>query len=232
VVVPAYREASRIGSTVARLRQSLAALGDIEIIVVDDGSGDGTAAAARAAGADDVLVRAHAGKGAAVRAGVLAAKGATVGFIDADLSYPPEQLARLLDAAEAGADMVVGSRLHADATTLVRAGRLRRLTGRLFSLAARVLVLDRVRDTQCGIKAFRDDAARLLFARAHIDGFAFDVELFVIAARARLTVVEVPVDLTNAATSTVRVAPDARAMLADLLRIRRLAREGAYDDDR
>ena len=118
VVVPAYREAGRIGDTVTRLR---AAVGEAEVVVVDDGSEDGTAAAATAAGADQVLTHErNRGKGAAVRTGVLAGHGRTVAFTDADLSYPPEQLLRLVAEVEGGWDVVVGSRRHVDTTTLVR----------------------------------------------------------------------------------------------------------------
>jgi len=117
VVVPAYAEADDIGATIARLRDELGGLdGGLEIVVVDDGSPDDTAAAARASGADQVIEqRPNRGKGAAVRAGVLAATGRTVAFTDADLSYSPDQLRVLLEQVEAGWDVVVGSRRHPEA---------------------------------------------------------------------------------------------------------------------
>ena len=234
VVVPAYHEEQRIAETVARLRAALEPIarhGGVEIVVVDDGSTDQTAERAREAGADDVVVLArNSGKGAAVRAGVNRAAGRAIAFIDADLAYAPEQLLRLLEAVEAGSPVVVGSRLHPDAATVVGASALRRVTGRVFNTITALFVLHgRRRDTQCGFKAFSRDAARLLFSRGRVDGFAFDVELFVLADRYGLDVLEVPVSLANTASSTVRVAPDTVAMLRDLARIRRYAARGVYD---
>ena len=232
VVVPAYGEGVRIADTVARLRTELATVaenGGLEIVVVDDGSSDDTAERARAAGADQVLVLPqNRGKGRAVRTGALAARGRTVAFTDADLSYAPEHLLHLLEEVEAGWDVVVGSRRHIQATTLVRARRLRTLTGRVFNLLTMAVLLGRYRDTQCGLKAFRSDAAKLLFSRARIDGFAFDVELFHLVERYRLTLLEVPVSLANSPTSTVHVGVDALRMLRDLFRIRRWTGRGLY----
>jgi dolichyl-phosphate beta-glucosyltransferase len=233
IVIPAYRESDRIVNTVAEVRAALSdvdSAGAFEIIVVDDGSLDDTALRAREAKADQVLVHpVNRGKGAAVRSGVMAARGRTVAFTDADLSYPPGQLVRLLTEVEAGYDVVVGSRKHIEATTLVRGRRLRELSGRVFNLLTLAVLLGQYRDTQCGIKAFRSDAARTLFARARIDGFAFDVELFHLVERDRLTLKEVPVALANAETSTVRVGIDAIRMLRDLFRIRWWGSRGIYD---
>jgi putative flippase GtrA len=232
VVVPAFREEARVGETIARLRTALVEVGsdELEVIVVDDGSPDATAAAARTGGADRVIeLRPNQGKGAAVRAGVLAATGRTVAFIDADLSYPPEQLLRLLAEVESGWDMVVGSRRHIETTTLVRAGRLREAGGRAINAVTMAVLLGQYRDTQCGIKAFRSDAARLMFSHARVDRFAFDVELFHLAERYRLSLAEVPVSLANSSSSTVRVGLDAARVVRDVLRIRRWASRGVYD---
>lgn len=232
IVVPTYREQDRIGTTVARLRATgLADESELEIVVVDDGSPDDTVAAARAAGADQVIALAeNRGKGAAVRAGMLAAHGRTIVFTDADLAYPPEQIGTVSAAVEAGADVVIGSRRHVDTTTLVRARRLREVTGRLFNLVTFVVLLGRYRDTQCGLKGFQYDAARMLFSRTRIDGFAFDVEVLHLAERYRLALREVPVELANTTESSVRVGRDSLRMLWDVLRIRRLAARGAYDN--
>ncbi len=232
LVIPAYREVERIGPTVRRVREELGPLvgpGELEIVVVDDGSGDGTGDAARAAGADVVLVEPrNRGKGAAVRRGVEAASGRAVAFTDADLAYAPAQVARLLERVEEGWDVVVGSRYHADTTTVVRARLLREAGSRVVNLATRLVLRGRHSDTQCGLKAFRADVARILFAHTRIDGFAFDVELFMLAERYGLSLTEVPVDVENTATSTVRVARDALRLLADLVRIRAGARRGDY----
>lgn len=233
VVVPAFHEADRIATTVARVRAELApvvAPPDLEVVVVDDGSGDGTDAAARAAGADQVVVLpANRGKGAAVRAGVLAAHGRTIAFTDADLSYPPAQIAELLTEVEAGWDVVVGSRVHTETSTLVRARAVRELGGRLINLCTYSVLLGAHRDTQCGLKAFRSDVARSLFSRSRIDGFAFDVEIFHLAERDQLSVEEVPVQVANAERSSVRVLRDGVRLVRDLGRIVRGGRAGWYD---
>lgn len=233
VVVPAFREADRIAGTVQRIRAELSAVagdGGLEIVVVDDGSDDATTAAAAHAGADLVLTHpVNRGKGAAVRTGILAAHGRTVAFTDADLSYPPGQLARFVELVEAGWDVAVGSRRHTDTLTVVRAGRLREAGGRIINVLTGIVLLGRYRDTQCGLKAMRSDVGRLVFAHARIDGFAFDVELFHLVERYRLTLVEVPVEVANSTRSTVRVARDAGRLVRDLFRIRRWARLGAYE---
>ncbi|HXH58214.1 glycosyltransferase [Iamia sp.] len=235
VVIPAYHEADRITATVARVRAELADVApgaELEVVVVDDGSGDGTGDAAVAAGADQVLtLPANRGKGAAVRAGVLAAHGRTIAFTDADLSYPPAQLADLLAEVEAGWDVVVGSRVHTQTSTLVRARRVRELGGRAINLCTHAVLLGAHRDTQCGIKAFRSDVARSLFSRTRIDGFAFDVEVFHLAERDQLSVREVPVRVANAERSSVRVVRDGLALIRDLVRIVRGGRAGWYDQD-
>jgi glycosyltransferase involved in cell wall biosynthesis len=168
------------------------------------------------------------GKGAAVRAGVLVATGRTIAFTDADLAYAPVQIGALLRDVESGWDMVVGSRRHANTTTLVRARRVRELGGRVINWLTHAVLLGHYRDTQCGLKAFRSDAAHALFERAQIDGFAFDVELFVMAERWGLSVTEVPVQVENSTRSTVNVVRDASRLVRDLFRIRRWARAGAY----
>jgi dolichyl-phosphate beta-glucosyltransferase len=229
VVIPAYREADHIASTVAAVRAALVPLGDVEIVVVDDGSSDGTADAARAAGADQVVVQpVNRGKGAAVRAGVGVARGRTVVFTDADLAYTPDQIVGLVEAIEAGWDVVVGSRKHDATTTLVRARRLREVGGRVINWLSHVVLLGHYRDTQCGLKAFRSDAAGRIFELSRIDGFSFDIEVFAIVERLGLALTEVPVTVANTARSTVSVTGDAARLVRDLFRIRRWAREGAY----
>jgi len=236
LVLPAYREADRITPTLERIRHELGPLvGDrreeLEVVVVDDGSDDGTAEAAEAAGADRVVrMERNTGKGAAVRAGVRAATGSTIAFTDADLAYGPAQVAELLVLVEAGYDMVVGSRRHTDTRTLVKAGRLREAGGRLVNLATHALLLGQYRDTQCGLKAFRADVARDLFNASTLDGFAFDVELFHLAERWRLSLAEVPVEVEHSERSTVQVIRDGARLVTDLSRIRKRSRRGGYPD--
>lgn len=231
VVLPAYKAAELIGPSVQRLRIALAELGDdLEIVIVDDGSDDGTSAAARAAGADLVVeLPQNRGKGGAVRAGMLAASGRARIFTDIDLAYPPRQLLRLLEAIEAGADVVVGSRRHSDTTTVQGAGRFRELGSLVFNLFTHVVLLGHYRDTQSGLKGFRSDAAELIFSLTRINGFAFDVEVLHLAERYRLALVEVPAVLDNVDESTVSFAADTAKMIRDVFRVRRWSAQGRYD---
>lgn len=233
VVIPAYREGARIADAVERVRAELAphlAPDDLEVVVVDDGSGDGTADAA--AGADLVLAHGvNRGKGAAVRTGMLAARGRTRVFTDADLSYAPAQIVRLLEQVEAGWDIVVGNRYHEQTTTTVATTALREVGGRVVNGATRLVLRHRHADTQCGLKAFRSDVADLVFSLTRVDGFAFDVEIFMLADRYDLALLEVPVELENSGRSTVRVVRDASVLLVDLARIRVAMTRGRYHAD-
>jgi dolichyl-phosphate beta-glucosyltransferase len=124
---------------------------------------------------------------------------------------------------------VVGNRRHVATRTLVRAGRLREIGGRAVNIATHALLLGQYHDTQCGLKAFRSDVARALFEVGHIDGFAFDVELFHLVERYRLSLVEVPVTVRNSERSTVRALRDGYRLVRDLVRIRGFAKRGVYD---
>jgi dolichyl-phosphate beta-glucosyltransferase len=152
-----------------------------------------------------------------------------VAFTDADLAYPPDLLRDLLVAVEDGWDVAVGSRWHRDSRALARPSLLRRVSSRLFNLLTATVLLGQYRDTQCGCKAFRSDVARLLFGHTRLDGFAFDVEVLHLVERYRLSLTEVPVQVTDGGSSTVRVASAALRMIRDLFRIRRWGSEGAYE---
>ncbi len=232
VVLPAYEERDLITDTIraidGELRANLDA-GTYEVVVVDDGSGDDTSTMAAAAGARVVRLDRNRGKGAAVKAGVLAATGRTVVFTDADLAYPAALLLDMLAEIEAGWDVVVGSRRHHDTNTLVKAGRLRVLGGRVINLLTQVVLLGNFRDTQCGLKGFRADVGKAIFERTRIDGFAFDVEVFLIAEQDRLSLTEIPVSITNRSGSSVQVIGDTVDLIRDLFRIRRWAGSGRYE---
>lgn len=233
IVVPAFREADRIAGTISTIHEQLDHMDPkgVEIVVVDDGSGDTTADVAEQAGARVVRLDQNQGKGGAVRAGVQVANGRTVAFLDADLAYQPQLLESFVVEIENGWDVVVGNRKHVATTTLAQAGRLREIGGRLVNLATHALLLGHYRDTQCGLKAFRSDVARMIFSLGRIDGFAFDVELFHLVERYRLSLFEVPVTVENSERSTVRLVADTRRLVADLFRIRRWAARGEYDLD-
>lgn len=234
VVVPAYCEAARIGTTVDAIRSELAELddaGELEIVVVDDGSTDDTAAAARAAGADVVVEHpVNRGKGAAVRTGVAAASGRVIAFTDADLAYAPHQLLPMLAGIEAGYDVVIGNRHDPASRTVVGTSVLRTLGSRAVNLATHLLLLGSYRDTQCGCKVFRADVARAVLGAGQVDGFAFDIEILHLVERYGLSLDEVPVAVVNSDTSTVRALRDGLGVGRDIFRIRRIARGGGYPD--
>ncbi|MCU0693323.1 MAG: glycosyltransferase family 2 protein [Polyangiaceae bacterium] len=225
VVIPAFNEEARLEPTLRRVVQHLVQSGlDHEVIVVDDGSTDETAALTRRVAADCQVIRLielgeNRGKGAAVRAGVLAARGREILFSDADMATPIEELAKLRAALAAGNDIAIGSRAVRGADIRVRQHRARELMGRTFNLLVQILALRGIRDTQCGFKLFPQAVARDLFARATVDGFAFDVELLVLAKR-RYRVAEVPVAWSHVEESKVSPGADAARMLVDLVRLR------------
>ena len=130
---------------------------------------------------------------------------------------------------EEGWDVVVGSRKHTETRTLVTARRLREVGGRIINAFTSAVLLGQYRDTQCGLKAFRSDAATVIFSHSRIDGFAFDVEVFHLVERYRLTLAEVPVEVINSSRSTVNVARDALRLVRDLFRIRSVAHTGGYE---
>jgi putative flippase GtrA len=231
VVMPAYEEEERVGDSVRAVRTALAGV-DLEIVVADDGSTDRTAERAEAAGATVVRLPQNRGKGAAVRAGVLAATGSVVAFTDVDLAYPPEQLLDLLGAIESGWDVAVGNRWHPESEAVARPSLLRRASSRLFNALTATVLLGQYRDTQCGCKAFRADVGRELFAHTRLDGFAFDVEVLHLVERYRLSLTEIPVQLRDGGASSVRVGAVAVGMVRDLFRVRRWGSEGRYDRER
>ena len=232
VIVPAYCEAGRIGDTVTALRAALAgvdASGGAEILVVDDGSDDGTAGAARAAGADVVVeLGVNRGKGEAVRAGIRASSGEVVAFPDADLAYAPNQLVGLLDEVERGADMAVGDRRHPDSVAVTAPSGLRRAGSLVVGLMRGMLRLGRGRDTQCGLKAFSRQAAAAVLDASVMDRFSFDVEVLFLADRLGMEVRQVPVEVVNSDVSSVRVVSDGWELVLDMGRIRARALLGRY----
>ena len=232
MVVPAYQEAGRIGGTVTALRAALATVdaeGGAEILVVDDGSDDGTAGAARAAGADIVVeFGVNRGKGEAIRAGIRASSGKVVAFTDADLAYAPGQLVALLGEVEDGADMAVGDRRHPDSVAVTAPSGLRRAGSLVIGLLRGMLRLGRGRDTQCGMKAFSRPAAIAVLDASVMDRFSFDIEVLLLADRLGMEVRQVPVEVVNSDVSSVRVVSDGRDLVLDMCRIRARALLGRY----
>lgn len=203
----------------------------LEIIVVDDGSGDRTADFALEAGANQVIVLPqNRGKGAAVRAGMIASRGATVAFTDADLAYHPAQLRRLLHEVEQGADAVIGNRRHPDSELVATSG-VRTVGSRIVNRLASLVLLSAPHDTQCGLKGFSAEAARDIFSRTRIDGFAFDIEVLHLAERRNWELTQVPVEVADTGQrSTVHLVKDVLRLGVDLIRIRYWSWRGRYGE--
>jgi dolichyl-phosphate beta-glucosyltransferase len=235
LVVPSYNEERRIEASLRRIGDFLASLPyETELVLVDDGSAEaGLSANQHALDAlpskiarTQLRHESNRGKGAAVRTGCLAARGRHVAFIDADLATPPDELLSLLAALEAGADVAIGVRTQRDGTDMRDRRRLaRRLAGRAFALAMRLLLLPDVGDSQCPLKAFSRDAARRLFRLQRIDTWSFDAELLYLSKRLGLTVAKIPVHWQAVAGSHLRLT-DLRTVreVWNLLRIRLLHR--------
>jgi dolichyl-phosphate beta-glucosyltransferase len=233
VVLPAYNEEARLPATLAAWSEYLGAQPYAwEIVVADDGSRDGTAAAADgfAAGRPEVRVvrlPRNRGKGGAVREGVLAARGDVILFADADLGISAHFAAAALATIDAGADVATGERsLRTYASEERSVTRL--LAGLAVQISRRLLWLTFVRDSQCGFKAFRRGAARAIFSRARIDSFAFDIEVLYLARRLGYRVRPFPVEMSFRAGSTYDVRKHLPRFLGDIGRVRLNALRGRY----
>ena len=230
IVVPAFNEERRLPATLRQLTDFLSRhTWDWEIRVVDDGSGDQTASVVRAAAALNPRIvlqqEPHRGKGGAVRAGLLAARGDFRFMCDADLSMPPEELPRFLPPVQQPFDVAIGSREGAGARRVGEPLR-RHLIGRVFNYLIQMIATRGIADTQCGFKMFTADAVRAIFPHTTLDGWAFDVEVLCIARALGLRIVEVPIEWHHRAESQVSPIRDSWAMLRDLFRVRMRMRRG------
>jgi dolichyl-phosphate beta-glucosyltransferase len=224
VVVPAYNEAGRLEPGLRRAVEYLAGRGcSYELLVVDDGSRDGTAAVAAAFAASGVRVIRHErnrGKGAAVRTGVVASRGERVLISDADFSTPIEEVEKLEARLSDGTPLVLGSRGLATSQVQQHQPFYRELMGRTFNLVIRMVGVRGIRDTQCGFKLAAGDIGRSLFAAMTLDGFAWDVEMIWLARRRGYGVAEVGVVWVNSPDSRVDPVRSSLAMLRDVLLMR------------
>jgi dolichyl-phosphate beta-glucosyltransferase len=228
VVIPCFNEARRLGPALERIARHLRERGiEHEIIVVDDGSTDGTRSVA--AGFPSVALtsaRGNRGKGYSVREGVLRARGDLVLVTDADLSTPIEELDRFLVLAETF-DIVIGSRAMPD--SLVTTTWYRRLLGRTGHALIVLCAVRGIRDTQCGFKLYRQAAARALFSRQTLERFGFDFEILHLAQRAGMRIREEPVRWVNSPQSHVRWYDYPRTLL-ELARVAWNRHRGDYED--
>jgi len=235
LVVPAFDERGRIERAIdgisAWLRTKPGGW-EWEVIVVDDGSSDGTAEIAeRAAAAANLPVRllrhgTNRGKGAAIRTGVLASTGDPVLVSDTDLSTPLTEWVKLAERLPTR-PIAIGSRALDEDLVRRRQPFYRQFMGKIFNGFVRILAVHGIHDTQCGFKLFRGDVARELFADARIDRFAYDVEILYLARQRGIEIAEVPVLWFNSPESKVSVVRDSLRMLRDLARIRWIHRRRA-----
>lgn len=227
VVIPAYNEAARLPSYLKEVQAYFEGRDEsYEVIVVDDGSQDGTADRVREVAAGRPRVTVHAldrnrGKGHAVRAGMARAVGELRLMADADGATPIAEVARLEAAVAAGADLAVGSRVLEDPAVIRQVRLHRKLSGHVFNFLLRRLGVAPVLDTQCGFKLFRGAAAAALFPQVTTDGFGFDVELLMLARRRGFRIAEVAVNWADQPGSKVRVLREGPRMLYEVLAARR-----------
>lgn len=233
VVIPAYNEEARLPASLERVIAFLGAqTASGEIIVSDDGSTDATprivTARTQAALPTNVTLRLltsprNQGKGAAIRAGCLDARGRYIFFMDADLATPPDDALILLRRLQEGAPVVIGSRIQPDGSDM-RASqpRQRRMVGRIFTIMRKAMrVLPDIDDTQCPMKGFQHDVARAVFAEQQLHGWIFDAEVLFIARSLGYDIVSVPVTWRHVEGSKIRVRPQqAYEVMRDLLRLR------------
>ena len=230
VVIPAYNESARLPATLARLREFLDGSGEpYEVLVVDDGSSDDTADIADATASEWPQMRVmrlphNMGKGAAVRAGMLAATGEQRLFSDADLSAPIEELPKLRDHLSPTCQVVIGSRALADSVIEEHQPGRRETMGRVYNKMLQAVALRGLHDTQCGFKLFTADAAELCFGPLRTLRFGFDAEVLLRARRLGLGIAEVPVRWGHREDSRVSAMRDSLRTLYELMVLRIKAR--------
>ncbi|MGQ9633456.1 MAG: dolichyl-phosphate beta-glucosyltransferase [Bryobacteraceae bacterium] len=228
IVIPAYNEEQRLGSTLDAILSFLnqRTTRSAEILVVDDGSRDGTARVVEQYSAVHPQIRllrnpGNRGKGYSVRHGVLESRGEWILFTDADLSAPIEELDKLFDAVRRNqADIAIGSRAVDRSLIQIHQSRFRETAGRIFNLFLRLLTGLPFLDTQCGFKLYRRRAAQEIFRRQRLERFGFDAEVLYIARRLGFRCVEVPVRWSHSPGTKVRMLRDSLDMFLDLLRVR------------
>jgi glycosyltransferase involved in cell wall biosynthesis len=236
IIIPAYNESARIEATLARVLDCVEARHwDAEILLIDDGSTDDTVAIvqrwmARYPRLHLIKNAGNRGKGYSVRNGLLQAAGEIVMFTDADLSAPMEEAEFLIDAIDEGADVAIGSRWLDKQKQTVHQPLYRRFFGRCFNWVTRRVIGLPFKDTQCGFKAFRRDAAQTIFRLQTIERWGFDPEILFIARKLKFRIVEVPVTWGHDERSRISYLKDGLKMLEEMAQIRANSLRGRYDE--
>jgi dolichyl-phosphate beta-glucosyltransferase len=234
IVIPAYNETARIERALSSVSGCIRERGwDAEVLVVDDGSIDNTASLVEAWARRHPEVRLirngqNRGKGYSVRNGMLRAAGEIVMFTDADLSSPIEEAERLFAAIHSGADVAIGSRWLIGKRIVHKQPLYRRIFGRCFNALTRSIMRLPFADTQCGFKAFRREAAQLVFGLQRIERWGFDPEILFIGIKRGLQITEVPVTWGHDERSRISYLRDGMQMLLELAYVRWSALRGRY----
>lgn len=236
IVIPAYNEEYRLPVTLERIERYLSNRSfQFEIVIVDDCSIDRTVEIAeqfcRSKQIGRVLRNSeNRGKGFSVKRGMLEAKGDYILFSDADLSTPIEELEKLLHLlTEGSCDIAIASRAHRDSDVRLYQPWYRWAMGNIFNALVRMLAVKGFKDTQCGFKCFKREAAMRIFSQQQLTGFAFDVEILYLAQKAGYVIREIPVTWTNSPESRVHIVVDSARMLFDLVLMRLNDWRGLYN---
>ncbi len=233
LVIPAYNEERRLPASLVDVKTFFTKMPlSLEVLVIVETSSDKTLEKAREVVKHDprftiVDNRVHKGKGFAVKSGMLKARGEIVFFMDADLSTPLAEIIKFLGhfADNPKTDVIIGSRADAKSQVVKRQTLFRQTLGRGFNKFVQLFGIRGIKDTQCGFKAFRARACREVFSRQTLNGFAFDVEVLLLAQKMGFKIDILPVRWVNSTDSKVRIFIDPLKMLFDLLRIRHLVRK-------
>jgi dolichyl-phosphate beta-glucosyltransferase len=235
IVIPAFNEGTRLPATLEKVLSYIAQHSwGAEVIVVNDGSRDNTAELVRGLAEKNPILRlienpGNRGKGYSVRSGMLNARGRMILFADADLSSPIEEVSKLLQALENGADVAIGSRWLRSEVQTQRQPLHRQLFGRIFNLLLRITLGLRFRDTQCGFKLFRRRAVETIFPLQRIERWGFDPEILFLARKFGFSVQEVPVAWGHSGETRIHPLVDGIRMFLEMLRVRWNDSTGKYE---
>lgn len=237
IIIPAFNEEKRLPDSLQKIAAYIHNSGrQTEVLLVDDGSNDATAAVAnlycqKLPGLRIISNGKNRGKGFSVRHGMQEARGKLVLFTDADLSAPIEEAEKLLQALQTN-DVAIGSRAMNRNLISVRQSRFRELAGIVFNYVVRLILRLSFVDTQCGFKAFRREPCRIIFQQQHIEGFGFDPELLYLARHHGLRSAEIPVRWAHSPATKVSMFNDSIQMFLDVFLIRWNALMGHYPKSR